>query len=260
MKTALITGASSGIGLEFAKIHASKGGNLILVARNEAKLTVLKTELETKHKVSVYLIVKDLSQVDSAKEVFEETQTNNFKIDYLINNAGFGDYGYFHKRSWEKTNQMIQLNMTTLTHFCHLYASEMIKNKSGKILNIASTAAFQPGPMMAVYFATKAYVLHFSEALSNELKEFGISVTTLCPGPTESGFQGNADMTDSELFNSSKIPSSKEVAIFGYNSMINSKTVVIHGFMNYIMANSSRFVPRSFVLKIVRKLQGKVNQ
>ncbi len=255
--TALITGASSGIGLELATVHASKGGDLVLVARNKSKLDEIKTELENKFKINVYTIGKDLSATDSAQEVFEETQNNNIQIDYLINNAGFGDFGMFVQTDWKKEHQMINLNITTLTLFTKLYVKDMVKRKSGRIMNVASTAAFQSGPTMAVYFATKAYVLSFSEAVDNEVRDFGVTVTILCPGATESGFQAAAAMEESNLVKGKKLPTSKEVAQYGYNAMMKGKTVAIHGLMNSIMANAVRFAPRALIVKLVRRIQDK---
>jgi short-subunit dehydrogenase len=257
MTTALITGASNGIGLELAKVHASKGGNLVLVARNKSKLDELKTELENQYKVKVYVIGKDLSINNSAQEVYDETTQHNIQIDYLINNAGFGDFGMFTETDWNKELQMINLNITTLTQFTKLYLQDMVKRGSGKIMNVASTAAFQSGPMMAVYFATKAYVLSFSEAIDNEVSDKGVTVTSLCPGATESGFQAVAAMEESYLVKGRKLPTSKEVAEYGYDAMLKGKTVAIHGFMNWIMANSVRFTPRALVVKITRKIQDK---
>ena len=253
-KTALITGASNGIGLELAKIHASNGDNLVLVARNELKLNELKNELETKHKINVYIIVKDLSEQNSALDVYNETSQKNIQIDYLINNAGFGDYGMFVNTDWYKELKMINLNITTLTQFTKLYLQDMVKRRSGKIMNVASTASFQSGPTMAVYCATKAYVLSFSEAISNEVSDKGVTVTTLCPGPTESGFQIVASMEESELVKGKKIPTAKEVAEYGYLSMLKGKTVAIHGIKNYILANSVRFFPRALIVSITRKM------
>ena len=259
MATALITGASNGIGLELAKVHASKGGDLVLVARNVAKLNELKAELEKQYKVKVYTIGKDLSAPNAALEVYNETKQQNIQIDYLINNAGFGDFGMFVDLDWNKQLQMINLNITTLTHFTHLYLQDMVKRKSGKIMNVASTAAFQSGPTMAVYFATKAYVLSFSEAIDNEVSDKGITVTALCPGATESGFQAAAAMEESALVKGKKLPTSQEVAIYGYGAMLKGKTVAIHGFMNALMANSVRFAPRAIVVKLTRKLQDKAH-
>lgn len=258
-QTALITGASNGIGLELARVHAAKGGDLVLVARNKAKLDEIKLELEKQFNVAVYIIAKDLSAIDSAKEVFEETTKQNIQIDYLINNAGFGDFGMFYQTDWNKELQMINLNITTLTLFTKLYLQDMIKRKSGRIMNVASTAAFQSGPIMAVYFATKAYVLSFSEAVDNEVNDKGITVTTLCPGATESGFQAAAAMEESNLVKGRKLPTSREVAEYGYAAMTKGKTVAIHGFMNSLMANAVRFTPRALVVKITRQLQNKAN-
>lgn len=256
--TALITGASNGIGLELAKIHASKGGDLVLVARNKSKLDEIKTELEKQFKVSVYIISKDLSLTNAAQEIYNETNKENIQVDYLINNAGFGDFGMFIETDWNKELQMINLNITTLTHFTKLYLQDMIKRNRGKIMNVASTAAFQSGPTMAVYFATKAYVLSFTEAVSNEVSDKGITVTALCPGATETGFQKAGGMEESKLFKGKKLPTAKQVADYGYKSMIKGKTVAIHGIMNYIMSNSVRFTPRAIVLKITRKILDKV--
>lgn len=259
MKTALITGASNGIGLELAKIHASKGGNLVLVARNKSKLDELKTELENQFKILVYTVGKDLSIKNAAQEVYDETSKQKIQVDYLINNAGFGDFGMFVATDWNKELQMINLNITTLTQFTKLYLQDMVERKSGRIMNVASTAAFQSGPTMAVYYATKAYVLSFSEAVDNEVSDKGVTVTSLCPGATESGFQAAAAMEESALIKGKKLPTSREVAEYGYKAMLSGKTVAIHGLMNYIMANSVRFTPRAIVVKLTRKLQDKSN-
>ena len=257
MATALITGASNGIGLELAKIHAAKGDDLVLVARNKQKLDELKSELEAAYKVKVYTIGKDLSLHNAAKEVYDETTHQNISIDYLINNAGFGDFGMFAETDWNKELQMINLNITALTHFTKLYLQDMVKRRNGKIMNVASTAAFQPGPTMAVYFATKAYVLSFSEAVNNEVSDKGITVTALCPGPTESGFQAAAALEESKMVKGKKLPSSKTVAEYGYQSMMSGKAVAIHGLVNNILANAVRFMPRALLVKVIRNMQDK---
>jgi short-subunit dehydrogenase len=256
-KTALITGASNGIGLELAKIHASKGGDLVLVARNKSKLDELKTELEKQFNVSVYTIGKDLSATESAQEIYDETNRQNIQVDYLINNAGFGDFGMFTDTDWNKELKMINLNITTLTLFTKLYLQDMVKRKSGKIMNVASIASFQPGPTLAVYCATKAYVLSFTEAISNEVSDKGVSIIALCPGATETGFQAAGGLDESKLFKDKKLPTGKEVAEYGYSSMIKGKTVAIHGIMNYLLSNSIRFIPRALVLKVSRKMLDK---
>jgi uncharacterized protein len=256
-KTALITGSTSGIGYELAYIHAKQGDNLVLVARNKTKLEQIKKELENKYKIDAYVIEKDLSVKDSAKDVYDEIVKNNITVDYLINNAGFGDYGFFNESDWGKLDRMISLNITALTQLTKLFISDMIKRGNGKIMNVASTAAFQSGPTMAVYYATKAYVLSFSEAINNEVSGSGVTVTALCPGATESGFQEAASLQESRLVKGRKLPTSKEVADYGYNAMLKGKTVAIHGIVNYLMANSVRFFPRSAVVKIARFIQDK---
>lgn len=253
-KTALITGASSGIGLELAKIFASRGTNLIIASRNIIELAKLGTELSEKYKVYVEEIEIDLSQPGSAKKLYDEVKTLNFEINYLVNNAGFGDYGLFYKSDWDKQERMINLNMLTLTHLTHLFLPDMLKRKSGRIMNVASTAAFQPGPLMSVYYASKAYVLFFSEAIANELEGTGVTVTALCPGPTKSGFQKTANVEHSKMLNADSIPTSKEVAEYGYKAMMKGKRVAIHGLFNKELAFVSRRAPKKFMLNTVRKL------
>lgn len=252
--TALITGASGGLGLEFAKIHASKGGDLVLIARSGDKLNQLKAELESQFGISILVIEMDLSNPSAAQEVFTETQNKGIKIDCLINNAGMGTFGFFNDLEWEKEEQMLNLNMMTLTHLTKLYLPKLVEQKKGFILNVASTAAFQPGPLMSTYFASKAYVLHFSEALHNELKSSGIKVSALCPPATKTSFFKSADMTESGLFKGKKLPSAKEVATYGYRSMLKGKSVAVYGFGNRIMASLIGFTPRSLVIKIARKM------
>jgi len=254
MKTALITGASSGIGLELAKIHASKGDNLILVARSSEKLKSIADDLKSNHKISVELIISDLSKDESAKEVYVAVTKKNIQIDYLINNAGFGDFAFLHDSNWDKQAMMIDLNIKSLTHLTHLFLPEFIKRKSGKILNVASTAAFLPCPMMAVYAATKHYVLAFSEALANELADKGITVTALCPGATKSGFQDAAEMLESGFMTNVKFATSESVAQYGYKSMMSGKRVAIPGFFNKFSAGIIRLTPRRMVTRIARKL------
>ncbi|MFA5403496.1 MAG: SDR family oxidoreductase [Ignavibacteria bacterium] len=252
--TTLITGASSGIGLELAKIFASKGTNLIIVSRNVIELSKLKSELVEKYKVYVEEIVKDLSIPGAAQQVFDEVNSLDFDVDYLINNAGFGDYGLFYKSNWEKQEKMINLNMLALTQLTRLFLPGMIKKKSGKIMNVASTAAFQPGPLMSVYYASKAYVLFFSEAIANELEGTGVTVTALCPGPTKSGFQKAANVEHSKMLDGKSIPTAKKVAEYGYKAMMKGKRVAIQGFVNKELAFFSRRAPKKFILNTVRKM------
>jgi uncharacterized protein len=259
MATALITGASLGIGLEFAKTFAAAKNNLVLVARSEDKLKALATELQNKFGITVKIIAADLSNMKEVQKVYDTCKAENITIDYLVNNAGIGEFGLFAEGNWDKTEQMIDLNVKSLTKMCRLFIPDMIARKSGKILNVASTAAFQPGPTMAVYYATKSYVLFFSEALYNELQGKGVHITCLCPGATQSNFFEAAAMHESNLVKGKKLPTSKEVAEFGYRAMMKNKMTVIHGWMNTIMATSIRFTPRKLVLKIVRKIQDKAS-
>jgi short-subunit dehydrogenase len=253
-KTALITGASSGIGLELARVFAKNHINLALTARSEGKLQEIKLELENDFGISVKVIVANLSEYDNAEDIYRIIKEKNIAVEYLVNNAGFGDYGFFHESDWRKQEEMINLNVTALTFLTRLFLKDMVARKSGKILNVASTAAFQPGPLMSVYYATKAFVLHFSEAIANELKGTGITVTALCPGPTESNFQNAAEMGNSQLFKR-KLPTSREVAEFGFKEMMAGKTVAIHGTQNKILRQIGRFAPRKIAAAVVRKIQ-----
>ena len=256
-KTVLITGASSGFGEEFAKIFAQKGHDVILVARNESKLHSIANEIKNQFAVSALVMAKDLSQMGQVQAVYDELKEKEIKIDYLVNNAGFGDFGLFYEADYNKLEQMIDVNIKALTKLTHLFLQDMKRSNSGRILNVASTAAFQPGPLMAVYYATKAYVLYFSEALHNELEDTNISVTALCPGASETGFQNAADLNESKLVKGRKLPTAKEIAEYGYTHMMKGSMTVIPGFMNKIGASASRFFPRKMALKIVRKVQEK---
>lgn len=254
-KTALITGASSGIGLELARIFAKNKTNLVLIARSGDKLKALSDELTKSSGVKVKVIAADLSILKNCDLLIDELKNENITIDYLINNAGFGTSGFFTDTDLQKEVEMINLNITALTYLTKIYAKEMKLRGIGKIMNVSSTAAFQPGPLMAVYYATKAYVQSFSEALANELKGTGVTVTTLCPGPTASGFQSAANINNVRLVKGRKLPSSAEVALFGYNAMMKGKTVAVHGFINKIVAQSYRFLPRKLITSAVRKIQ-----
>lgn len=256
-RTTLITGASSGIGLELATIFAQQKNNLVLVARSKNKLEELADNLRKSYGIHVTIIPKDLGDIQSAEDVFNFCRQQGLQIDHLVNNAGFGDFGLFADSNWEKQLQMINVNITTLTYLTRLFLPAMVSCGYGRIMNVASTAAFQPGPTMAVYYATKAYVLHFSEAIANELENTGVTVTALCPGATESNFQAAAEMQESKLVKGKKLPTAKEVAAYGYQAMMKGKKVAIHGTRNYLMANSVRFVPRNLVVKIARAVQDK---
>lgn len=253
-KTALITGASSGIGYELANIFARNKYNVVLVARSEQKLREIAAELEKKYSITATVVAKDVSKLSAVQEIYDAVKQAGIRVEFLVNNAGFGDFGFFTETSWEKELEMINLNMTSLTALTKLFVKDMVARKSGKIMNVASTASFQPGPLMAVYYATKAYVLSFSEAISNELGGTGVTVTALCPGPTESGFQNAAAMNDSKLVKGKKLPSSKDVAEYAYSAMMAGKVVAVHGAMNKLMAQSIRYTPRAVVRSLVRAM------
>ncbi|MCU7496179.1 MAG: SDR family oxidoreductase [Ignavibacteria bacterium] len=260
METALITGASEGIGRELARIMARSRFNLVLTARREHELLELKTELEAEYGVKVRVIPKDLSEIESVKDIYAELKKDNVAVDILVNNAGFGDYGLFIESDLEKNYRMIELNVAALTYLAHLFGKEMADRGHGRILNVASTAAFQPGPLMAVYYATKAYVLSFSEALANELKDKGVSVTALCPGPTKSGFQRRASVKNVLLFNNRSVATAESVASYAFRAMMKGKVVAVHGIFNSIVAGSIRFFPRKLVTASVRYIQKTTKQ
>ncbi|HBE18562.1 MAG TPA: short-chain dehydrogenase [Cyanobacteria bacterium UBA11149] len=254
-KTVLITGASSGIGYELAKLFAQNHDNLVLVARSENKLNDIKINFEQNYQVIVTVLPKDLSQPNAAEEIFNQLAAEKIQVDVLINNAGFGDFGEFVNTSWEKEADMMQVNMVALTQITKLFLKGMVERRRGKIVNVASTAAFQPGPLMAVYYATKAYVLFFSEAIANELEGTGVTVTALCPGATESGFQLASGMIESRIVKGRKLPTAEAVAKFAYKAIEKGQVVAIHGLLNWIGANVIRFLPRKVVTDIVRTMQ-----
>lgn len=253
MKTALITGASSGIGLELAHIFAAHKTNLVLVARNQAQLQILAQELQQKYDVQVMVCVKDLSKTNQVNELI--TELNNTQISYLINNAGFGEFGAFNETIWQKNEDQIAVNITTLTHLTHALLAKMVAQKFGKILNVASVAGFLPGPNMAVYYATKAYVLHFSEAIACELKNTGVTVTALCPGPTASAFMERSGMGASKLIKGRTLPTAKQVAEYGYKAMMRGQHVAVHGWGNFVLAILPRLFPRRLTTWVVSLIQ-----
>lgn len=246
---ALVTGASSGIGYEFTKVLAKNKYDLILVSRNKEKLQKIKKEIEREYKVKVYLFKSDLSKLDKVKKFYQKVK--NEEIGILINNAGVGDFGKFLDTSWEKDNEVIDLNVKALTLLTKLFSEKMIEKGEGKILNVASVAAFQPGPYLAVYSATKSYVLHFSEALAEELKGTGVTVTALCPGLTMSNFFKRSGISDDEMKTWGNFATVKEVAEYGYEMMMKNKVIAIYGLRNKFSIFLKRFLPRNFVTKII---------
>lgn len=258
-KTALITGASSGFGLEFAKLFAADRFNLVLVARSRDILNTVAAELTQQYGVQVKTIVKDLQAPNAAKEVFDEMQASGILIDALVNNAGFASYGFFHEADLQKETDMIQLNITALVQLTRYFLPGMVVRGNGYILNVASTAAFQPGPLMAVYYASKAFVLYFSEAIANEVQDKGVKVTALCPGPTETGFQKRAAMEESKLVKGRKLMDAKTAAKIGYQGLMKGRAVVIPGQTNRIQAVVPRLLPRGLTTRIVRRVQDRVS-
>lgn len=254
-KTALITGASSGIGKELAHIHAERGGDLVVVARSESALHALKAELEQKHGVSVTVIVKDLTKPEAAKELYDEVLAEGITVEYLCNNAGFGGRGKFHERAWELDLAMINLNITALTALTRFFLPEMVARNSGRILNTGSTASFMPGPLQAVYYATKSYVAFFSNALAEELYDTNITVTNLMPGATETKFAKVSGMDKTSLFN--KTASARKVAEDGYNGMLKGKLDVVSGlpFVMKLAMFLVPFMPQKMKLTSIRKMQ-----
>lgn len=253
--TVLITGAAGGLGVEFAKIYARKGYNLVLTARNGDRLRMMKKKLEERYGIHVDCVVRDLVRKNAAREIFAYTQRKEIEVDILVNNAGFGDYGRYVDCDWGKQYEMIQVNMTALAQLTHCFLNPMIERGSGKILNVASVASFEPGPLMSVYYASKAFVLSFTEALSVELEGTGVTVTALCPGPTKTGFEKNADLQDSNLFKNLKNASAGEVARYGVRALNAKKVIAIHGRWNRAIAGLVKFAPRKWVRKCVYWIQ-----
>ncbi|QTE22293.1 SDR family NAD(P)-dependent oxidoreductase [Polaribacter cellanae] len=254
-KTALITGASSGIGKEFAKIHAKTGGNLVIVARSKDKLLSLKEDLEKEYGIHVSVIEKDLTEKNAAQEIYNFVKYSKIEIDYLINNAGFGGIGKFHERELKKDINMIQLNVVALTALTHVFLPDFVSRNSGRILNVSSTASLMAGPMQAVYFATKAYVTSFSNAISEELADTNVTVTTLMPGATETDFGKTSGMDKTALFKNTA--NAEAVAKDGYNAMLNGDLDVISGvtFSQKVMMKAIPFTPKKVLLKQVKKMQ-----
>lgn len=245
MSTALVTGASSGIGLEIARI-LGRNHDAVLAARGVDALKALASELPNARVVAV-----DLADHEGAQKLVAEVPD----VDILVNNAGFGDWAPLAEADEEKLDDMIELNIRALTRLTRAYLPAMLARGSGHVLNVASTAAFQPGPLMAVYYASKAYVLSFSEAVAEETRGTGVTVTALCPGPTASGFQAGAAMEDSALVKGRKLPSAASVAAYGVKAMERGKVVATPGFTNKVFAMSVRFSPRGAVRRIVHRMQ-----
>ncbi|HUI57888.1 MAG TPA: SDR family oxidoreductase [Bryobacteraceae bacterium] len=249
--TALITGASSGIGAELARLCAAGGYDLILVARSDARLAELVGELSRVHRIQARVLAADLSNPAAPSEIF--AQVRDSPPDILINIAGFGVHGAFAESDWAAAARLIQVNITALAHLTRLFLPEMLRRRAGRILNVASTAAFVPGPFMAMYYASKAFVLSFSEALANEVNGTGVIVTVLCPGPTHTGFADAAGVSHSNLFRG-PVMEAEAVAREGYAAMMAGKATVIAGARNRWLMLGARLAPRGMAAEMTRRL------
>jgi hypothetical protein len=254
-ETILITGASSGIGKELARCFAADGSRLVLVARSGGALESLADELRKAHKIDARVLVADLAQPESPTRILRHLQNAGLKVDVLVNNAGFGAQGRFAELPLERQLQMVQVNVTALTHLTRLLLPGMIERRRGGVLNVASTAAFQPGPHMAVYYATKAYVLSLSEALAEEVAGTGVTVTALCPGPTRTGFGEAAQIRSSRLIRLNRL-SAVRVAEIGHQAFRRRRVVAVPGLRNRLLAFSVRLSPRA----VARKIAGVLNK
>jgi uncharacterized protein len=252
-KTALVTGASGGIGKGLAEQFARDGHNLVLAARSVDKLQQLAQALSQRHGVQALAVRADLEAPDGARRLFDDVRSQGIQLSALVNNAGYGLFGEFKNSKLDDELRMMQLNMTSLTVLSKLFLPDLLASK-GQLLNVASTAAFQPGPYMAVYYATKAYVLSFTEALAGELEGSGVTVMALCPGPTASGFQDKAAMHDSALVKGKQLPTADAVAEAAYRALKSGKRVFIPGLQNWVGAQSVRFLPRTTVVNVVKKM------
>jgi short-subunit dehydrogenase len=251
--TALVTGASYGIGRELARLCARDGYDLVLVARSKDRLAELEEELRTRHSISVTCVSMDLTEPDAPQKLYEETMRAGIEVAILINNAGYGYAGPFAEGETKMQVDMVQLNVTALTHLTRLFLPSMLSRGRGRILNVASTASFQPGPFMEVYYATKAFVLSLSEALAEELRDSGVTVTVLCPGPTATEFHARAKTADSRLRHLG-VMDAGAVAEQGYRGMMAGKVIVVTGLLNRLLVQSIRFSPRFMVRKVTRWL------
>lgn len=254
-KTALVTGAASGLGLELSILLAKDSYDLILIDIDEVNLKLSKKHIENDNPVEISLLVKDLSQSNVADEIIHDIE--DAPIDVLVNNAGFGLFGTFSETDWERESEMLNLHIMTTTHLTKLVLKGMVERRSGKILNMSSLAAFQPGPLMSLYYASKAYILSFSEAIANELKGTGVTVTALCPGQTDTSFQSVVSGSSSDNKIGFNIANPKDVALYGYRAMMKGKTVAIPGKINKFLASLHRFVTRGMARKIMRNIQEK---
>jgi short-subunit dehydrogenase len=254
--TALVTGASSGIGAEIARVLAEHGHNLVLVARRAERLEALRAELEQRHGISALVIPADLSGSNTAQELYNDVSKRKIEIDILVNNAGFNVYGPFTETDLETERRMIQVNVVAVVELTKRFARDMVRRGFGRILNLGSTGSFAPAPLDSLYAASKAFVLSFSEALAEELKGTGVAVTILCPGPTETEFAARAGMLETKIF-SGRLMLAQRVAAIGYRVMMRGQTTVIAGLANQFQIWSMRFALRALVAKVAKGLMRK---
>lgn len=255
-KTALITGASGGLGLEFSRIYAKEGYDLVVVARSEGKLYKLKNELEQQYDCHVWVLTQDLSQLDAAYEVFNYTLEQNITIDVLVNNAGFGDFGNFWEIDAQRQADLLQVNIVALVQLTRYFLPGMVERGNGIVLNLSSVAAFSAGPRMCLYYASKEFVRSFSEAVAEEVRGTGVTVTALCPGPTATGFEQAAQMKNSHMFSMFKPASAKAVAEAGFLAAQKGKTLCYYGLPTHMVNIAARLLPRSLCRKFMKKVNG----
>ena len=255
IKTALVTGAASGLGFELAILLAKDTYELILIDQDKERLEQSKADILKAYDTKITLLIKDLSQTNIAQDIYNDVR--NTSIDVIINNAGFGLFGTFSNTDWERESQMLHLHILTTTYLIKLILPDMVERGSGKILNLSSLAAFQPGPLMAIYYASKAYILSFSQAIANELKGTGVTVTVLCPGPTKTSFQNTVSKECTENKISFNMACPKQVAAYGYKAMQNGKVVAVPGVFNKFLSVLPRVLTRNRTTRIVRKIQEK---
>ena len=269
METVLITGASSGIGYELAKIYAKNGHNLVVVARNKDKLEILKKEIfeEISKNIKITVIENDLSLENAAERLYNQVKSEKLKINVLVNNAGVGIYGKFSEfdeETMKRNDAMINLNIKAVVELTRLFLNDMLKDGNGGILNVSSIAAFMPGPLMSTYYASKAFVQSFTEAVREEVKNDvrgkNIRISALCPGPTDTGFEKSSNLEESSLFERLKVMTAKKVAEIGYKDFQKGKAVIIPGIFNRIAVFGTRFLSRKFVVKTAGKLQERKNK
>lgn len=260
-ETVLITGASAGIGYELARCFARGGDRLILVSRSESRLNQVAEELRKEYQADVHVYPADLSKPGEAAALFHRLMDAGLQVDVLVNNAGYGLNGPFVENDYIEESGMVQVNVTALMELCHLFGAQMVSRGRGKILNVASTAAFQPGPLMSNYYATKAYVLSFSEGLAEELRPRGVTVSVLCPGATRTDFFDRAGMHGVRLADG-MVPVMKadRVARAGYRGLRKGRVIIIPGIVNKFTAQSVRFTPRWLVRKLAGYLNGGKNK